>query len=49
MNQEDNFDSQGNQTPPISDLPAGDYDMQTQGQPLSDFLMQLEDYNPTVR
>lgn len=26
----------------------GDYDGQTQGQPLSDFLMQLEDYSPTV-
>lgn len=27
---------------------SADYDGQTQGQPLSDFLMQLEDYSPTV-
>lgn len=47
MNQDEAMDIKGgHETPPLT---GSDYEVQTQGQPLSDFLMQLEDYSPTVR
>lgn len=47
MNSEENYDSQ-NQEMVLSPNNHVEPEIPTQGQPLSDFLMQLEDYNPTV-
>lgn len=44
MNRDNNLDTEMNSSP----TNYLDSDIPTQGQPLSDFLMQLEDYNPTV-
>lgn len=35
-------------TPPATPIPDAPESPRTAGQPLSDFLMQLEDYQPTV-
>ncbi|KAE8746991.1 hypothetical protein FOCC_FOCC006246 [Frankliniella occidentalis] len=39
--------SQGD-TPPVTPIPDAPDSPRTAGQPLSDFLMQLEDYQPTI-
>lgn len=48
MNQEDNFQDSRNQEMADNQSNHVEPEILTQGQPLSDFLLQLEDYTPTV-